>query len=263
MKRNYYLLPLMAVTALSLSLAACDDKKEDAAAGTETTTTVVETPAAADVAAPAAVIHVEGATAYATAEGATTGAVFLTLHNPQSAPDKLVGASAPVSSGAELHETTTDANGVMQMNKVDAIEIQPGQQVSLKPDGYHIMLTGLSAPLVAGSSFDITLDFENAADVTLPVTVTAPTDTTTEAAPMDHSTMNHDGMGGDTNTMPMNGDTATTTTDESPAPAEAVAPTNEPMPEETTTTTPEGSATPDMAPTSSAPDASTTTPSAQ
>ena len=254
MNRKHYLLPLMAVTALSLSLAACDDKKEDAAAGTETTTTA-EAPAAADV-APAAVIHVEGATAYATAEGATTGAVFLTLHNPQSTADKLVGASAPVASGAELHETTTDANGVMQMNKVDAIEIQPGQQVSLKPDGYHIMLTGLTAPLTAGTSFEITLDFENAADVTLPVTVTSPVAAATEAAPMDHSTMDHGAM------APTDGSAATT--DESPAPAEGVAaPEEEPAPAETTTTTPEGSATPDMAPTSSAPDASTTTPSAQ
>ncbi len=133
------------------------------------------------------------------------------------------------------------------MNKVDAIEIQPGQQVSLKPDSYHIMLTGLTGPLTEGSTFDITLDFENAPDVTLPVTVTAPT----AAAPMD--TMDHSKM-----MAPADTTTTTPTMDESPAPADAVTPTDEPTAMTPDTTTP----TPDMAPTSSAPDASTTTPSA-
>lgn len=247
MKRSYYLFPLMAMTALSLTLAGCDDKKNDETATTETTT---EAPATTEATTPAAaMMHAEGATAYATAEGATTGAVFLTLHNPQTAADKLVGASTPVAGGVELHQTSTDANGVTQMTKVDAIEIQPGQQVDLKPDSYHIMLTGLTAPLVEGTPFDITLDFENAPDVTLPVTVTAPAaPAATEAAPMDHSAMDHSTMApADATTAPSD---TTTTTDESPAPAES------------TTTTPAGEATPDMAPTTSAPDASTAAPSA-
>lgn len=222
MKRSYYLFPLMAMTALSLSLAACDDKKTDETAATETTTT--ETVVTTETTAPAAIIHAEGATSYATAEGSTTGAVFLTLHNPQATADRLVGASTPVATAVELHQSATDANGVATMTKVDAIEIQPGQQVNLEPTGYHIMLTGLTAPLVAGTPFDITLDFENAADVTLPVTVTAPAAAATEAAPMDHSTMDHGTTTTDTTTS-----TTTTTVDESPAPAEATTPTDEPV----------------------------------
>ena len=217
MKRSYYLFPLMAMTALSLTLAGCDDKKDDTAA-TETTTEVTADTAAAEAVAPTAIIQAEGATAYATAEGQANGAVFLTLHNPGTTADKLVGASTPVAATVELHQNAVDANGVATMTKVDAIEVPAGQQVSLSPDGYHIMLMGLTAPLAAGTPFDITLDFETAADVTLPVTVTAPAaPATTEAAPMDHSTMDAT----DTTTPD-----AAATTDESPAAPSA---TDEPV----------------------------------
>lgn len=293
MNRKYYLFPMMAMTALSLTLAACDDKSEDAAAPadtsaaevaptTETATTMDSTTTASGMATTAG-INAEGATAYATADGMSNGAVFLTLHNAQSAPDKLVGASTPVASTVELHQAATDASGVATMTKVDAIEIPAGQQITLEPNGYHIMLMGLSAPLAEGTPFDITLDFETAPDVTLPVTVTAAS-ASSGMAPMDNSSMGAGGsmgtsettgmgtsgttgMSGTGDTMPQDGMTA----DESPAMPSA---TDEPMGGDAgtsgsatdtspTTTTPPGSATPDMAPTSSSPGASTAAPTAQ
>jgi len=215
MKRALYLMPLMAATALTFSLGACDDTKTEDTAAADQTTITAETPAAGDVAAttaPAATINAEGATAYATAPGAPTGAVFLTLHNPGAAADKLVGASTNVAASVEIHESATDANGVATMTKVDALEIPAGQQVSLKPDGYHLMLMGLTAPLAEGTPFDVTLDFENAPDVTLSVTVTAPGATASDAtATMDHSTMDH---GGTAATPPTDTTTGTTPTDE-------------------------------------------------
>lgn len=187
MKRSLHLLPLMAFTAMTLVLAGCDDKAEDqsadatitAPAADETATSVMPTaetaPAATDmVEAAAPMISAEGANAYATAEGATTGAIFLTLHNPGSEADRLVGASTTKASTVEIHENTVAADGTMEMRKVNGVDIPPGQQVSLSPNGYHIMLMGLSTPLVQGETFDVTLDFEKAPDVTVPVTITAP-----------------------------------------------------------------------------------------
>ncbi len=199
MKRALYLMPLMAATALSFSLGACDDKSDEKAPGDEanggytSSAAPVETAPTENVAiAPAPTMTAEGATAYATAPGATNGAVFMTLHNQQAQADKLIGASTLSAVSVEIHESATDANGVATMTKVDAIEIPAGQQVSLKPDGYHLMLMGLTAPLTEGTPFNITLDFENAADVTLSVSVTAPGATASDAtATMDHSTMDH------------------------------------------------------------------------
>lgn len=214
MKRRIYLFPLMAATALSLSLGACDDNTAEDAAADQTSLTAPATLEAeiTPEEVTAAVIHADNATAFATAEGATNGAVFLTLHNPQTVVDKLIGAKTSVPATVELHENVVSSEGTMQMRKVDAIEIQPGQQVILNPEGHHIMLMGLTAPLVAGETFTVTLDFENAADIAVPVTIV----TAGNAAAADHSGHEHD--------TPATEDTS------------GVTPTDEPMATETTTT---------------------------
>ena len=177
MKRSFYIFPLMAFTALSLTLAGCDDKTaEDAAAPAAIEGSTMPVPADAPVVAEApATIQASNATAYATAEGARTGAVFLTLHSPQTGIDKLLGASTDKAPTVEIHESYVDeADGTMQMRKVESVEILPNQQVELKPGGFHIMLIDLPAPLVEGETFDVTLNFQNAGSVVVPVTVTAP-----------------------------------------------------------------------------------------
>lgn len=197
MKRSYYLLPLMAVTALSLTLAACDDKKQEDTAATEQTTTTMEeqTPAPA----VAATVDASNATAYATAEGASTGAVFVTLFNPQASVEKLLGASSDKAPIVEIHQSYVDeADGTMQMRKVESVEILPSQQVQFKPGGYHIMLIDLAEPLVEGQTFNVVLKFQNAGDVSVPVIVTAPgasaTDaTTTVPAPTPNGAVYDDG----------------------------------------------------------------------
>lgn len=214
MTRKYSLFSLMAVTALSLTLAACDDNSA------KTAGTAADTSIAAQETAPAAVvattINVSDTKAYATAEGAANGAVFLTLHNPNAEADRLTGASSAVAATVELHESAIDENGVMRMNRLDGIDIPAGGNVTLAPGGYHIMLIGLNAPLQAGVPFDVTLDFEKAEDVTLSVNVVAPV----AVAPSeeDHSGHDHSHEGHDhsaeeaTDAAPTDG----ATTDEAP-----------------------------------------------
>lgn len=169
MKRYLYLFPLMAFTAATLTLAACDDKKEEAAPAEQTTAAPETTDASSIPSAPT--VNVTDATAYATAPGGTNGAIFLTLTNAGTETDKLVGATTDVASMAEIHEVTTDASGIAQMRKIDGVEIGAGQQATLSPEGYHIMLMGLSAPLTDGQTFNVTLDFDKSADVVVPVSV--------------------------------------------------------------------------------------------
>lgn len=188
MKRSLYIFPLMAFTALSLTLAGCDDKKSDETAAETTATVAPAETATATTAteAVAATIHASNATAYATAEGARTGAIFVTLHNPQTAPDKLIGAATDKAAIAEIHESYVDeADGTMQMRKAESVEIQPNQQVELKPGSFHIMLIDLTAPLVDGETFNVTLKFQNAGDVVVPVTVTAPGASASDATATD------------------------------------------------------------------------------
>jgi copper(I)-binding protein len=58
------------------------------------------------------------------------------------------------------------SNGVMKMRPVEGgLEIKPGQTVTLKPGGYHIMLEGLKAPLKAGDNVEATLTSSDGAPV--------------------------------------------------------------------------------------------------
>jgi copper(I)-binding protein len=66
----------------------------------------------------------------------------------------------------------TMEDGVMKMRPVEGgLEILPGQTVTLKPGGLHMMLVDLKHPLEAGSSMKATLKFDHAGtvDVEYPV----------------------------------------------------------------------------------------------
>ena len=97
------------------------------------------------------------------------GAIFLTLKG-QDGGDRLMGASSPVASSVELHETVMD-QGVMKMREVKGMQIPAGGTVMLQPGGLHIMLMNLKQPLKEGESVPLTLVFEKAGPVTTSATV--------------------------------------------------------------------------------------------
>jgi copper(I)-binding protein len=111
---------------------------------------------AATIGATAQEVAITDAWARATPGGAQTGAAYLTLVS--SKPDRLTGISTPAAEQAGLHVMTMVGN-VMQMRPVDGIDLPAGQAVTLKPGGYHIMMTGLARPLHPGDSFPLTLSF--------------------------------------------------------------------------------------------------------
>ena len=62
-------------------------------------------------------------------------------------------------------------DGAMSMQEMDALELPAGKLVQLVPGGYHIMLIDLAKPLVVGETFDLTLDFDQAPNLTVAVEV--------------------------------------------------------------------------------------------
>ncbi len=109
--------------------------------------------------------------ARATAPMAKAGGAFMTISSPVA--DQVLSAATPAAEMAELHQTVEQA-GVMKMLPVPALDLLPGQAVTLKPGSYHIMLMGLKAPLKQGDSFPITLTFAHSQPVTVQVQVEAP-----------------------------------------------------------------------------------------
>jgi len=61
--------------------------------------------------------------------------------------------------------------GAMVMQQIMALDLPAGETVNLEPGGYHVMLIDLAEPLAEGDTFNVTLDFAEADDLTVEVVV--------------------------------------------------------------------------------------------
>lgn len=170
--------PVLLIAAVALSACGSDDAVADA-------------------------VTVAEAWSRASAPTQTLGAVYFDLTVADD--DTLVGASVPssVAAGAEIHEVVmvdesmdemnssagshdmdtdmdtdtesasdVDGGGQMRMQELlDGLALTGGETVSFEPGGYHVMLPELAGPLEVGDEFELTLEFANAADVTVTVEV--------------------------------------------------------------------------------------------
>jgi copper(I)-binding protein len=118
----------------------------------------------------ASAISVEQPFARATPGRATTGAAYIMLINGGTSADRLVGAATPVADNVQFHKVTED-NGVSRMRQVQGVELAPGAKIIFKPGEMHMMLVGLKQPLIEGQTFPLTLQFEQAGRVEVPVPI--------------------------------------------------------------------------------------------
>lgn len=116
-------------------------------------------------------ISIEKPFSRATPGNSKVGAGYMTIINKGNAADRLVSASSPVAGKVEIHETVMQ-DGVMKMRELTGgLLIEAGKTASLAPEGNHLMLMELKAPLKQGDKVTVTLNFEKAGkvDVTLDV----------------------------------------------------------------------------------------------
>ncbi|MDP1652772.1 MAG: copper chaperone PCu(A)C [Rhodocyclaceae bacterium] len=93
-------------------------------------------------------------------------AAYLTLRNSGDRDVRLVAASCPSASVAELH-THIDDKGVMRMRQVKEIVVPAKGEVQLRPGGYHVMLIDMKTPLKEGDKLAITLAFGDGSSKTI------------------------------------------------------------------------------------------------
>lgn len=170
------------LVAVGLSLSACGG---DAASTVEDR---MET-------SSGSAIEITGAWARTSPAMATMGAAYMTIMSMDD--DRLVAAAvdSSIADHAEVHEvvmaessdmsssmdhsgmdmgsdtTMAMSSGEMVMREVDGVDIEAGEMLMLKPGGYHVMIIDLAAPLEIGQTFDVTLTFDKAGDVVVPVEV--------------------------------------------------------------------------------------------
>lgn len=88
-----------------------------------------------------------------------------------SAPAKLVAVRTPAAANAEIHEMQMQGQ-TMRMHAVESLALPAGQDVELRPGGYHVMLFGLKQQLKEGDSVPLTLVVEGAGNKRQEVQVT-------------------------------------------------------------------------------------------
>lgn len=103
--------------------------------------------------------------ARATPKGADSGAAYMTVTNTGKTAERLSCVSSEASARCQIHQMIMD-NGVMKMRPVEGgLQIKPGETVTLKPGGFHVMLVDLKAPLQPGKTVEATLQTGDGATV--------------------------------------------------------------------------------------------------
>lgn len=105
-----------------------------------------------------------------TTEGTMAIAVYLDLSNA-GGPDTIIGADllgqhTGLAKDVTLHQTS-ERDGLSIMEPTDGIEVAGETDDALAPEGAHLMLEGLSRPVVAGEVIPLRLDLERGADIEL------------------------------------------------------------------------------------------------
>lgn len=112
--------------------------------------------------------------ARATLPNAPVAGGFLTIANDGAQDDRLVAAASAIAGRVEIHEMAM-AGDVMRMRELaDGLPLPAGETVTLAPGGYHVMFMDLAGPLVEGEALEVTLTFERAGTITVPLAVGAP-----------------------------------------------------------------------------------------
>lgn len=108
------------------------------------------------------------------AEAGGNSAAYFTLHNAGTVPDRLSGVAANGARAVELHESISDAEGVVRMRPVDAVDVSAGASLAFEPGGYHVMLIGLEQALQVGDTVTLTLRFDGSGEQVMVAEVRQP-----------------------------------------------------------------------------------------
>jgi hypothetical protein len=135
--------------------------------GAEEELSAADEAAAAAIAEARANISISNAWTRATPGNATNAAVYLRIANIGADAERLIGVRAETSERVEIH------TGGEQMAAVEALDIPAEDAVLFAPNGNHIMLIDLRAPLQENDQFLIQLEFERGGSQTVSVPVLA------------------------------------------------------------------------------------------
>lgn len=89
---------------------------------------------------------------------------YVVISNPTDRADTLLAAKADWAGRIELHEIV-EKNGIVEMRQVKRMKLPAKGMLALRPNGLHLMLYQLKAPLKQGDKVTLTLQFAKAGNV--------------------------------------------------------------------------------------------------
>ncbi len=101
-------------------------------------------------------------------------AIYFSIENPTTSDDTLMSAESSAAEKTELHKSSMDADGNMQMQPQENVLVPAGVQVQFEPGGLHVMLVNLHQDLNVGDEVPLTLHFENFGSVSVQAVVKEP-----------------------------------------------------------------------------------------
>ena len=118
----------------------------------------------------AADVTLAGGWAGETLPGMTMSAAYLQVRNDGDMPVTLVAATSPAARQVTVHRTRLE-DGISRMEKAGPLTIAPGETLTMRPGGLHLMVAIADAPLRAGEALPVALEFADGTRVTgrLPV----------------------------------------------------------------------------------------------
>lgn len=108
--------------------------------------------------------------ARATPPSAVNSAIFMTIENHMGKDRTIISAKSNVAETTELH-TVEKQGDIMKMRQVEQITVPAHGEVQLQPGSFHIMLLGVTQPLVEGETTEVTLSYADGETKTLTVPV--------------------------------------------------------------------------------------------
>jgi copper(I)-binding protein len=103
-------------------------------------------------------------------QGQTSTGAFMTIKSTGAV--ELIGVSSGVAKVVEIHTMSMD-HDTMTMRPIAALPVPAAGSVELKPGSYHVMLIGLTKPLVVGGKVPLTLNFRDKSGTTTSLDVQA------------------------------------------------------------------------------------------
>lgn len=107
---------------------------------------------------PADDLEIAGTWVRATPSNRDVTAAYLVIKNRSDRTRELLSVETPAAEYTELH-TMRQVDDMMEMKKIERLEVPARSEAALEPGGNHIMLFGLKRQIVEGDSVSLTLRF--------------------------------------------------------------------------------------------------------